>query len=210
MDYNTERDHLIIPEYGRHVQKMVAHAKTISDKKEKEDCVNAIISYMGQLNPHLRDIPDYKHKLWDHLFIMSKFDLDIESPYELPSPEKLSEKPGPMKYPKTEFSFSYYGKNIETMIETAIKMEDVKEKFIITGMIANHMKKCYLSWSKSSVDDKTILKYLEKLSKGRLNLHEDFVIIDDTKAEKKNTAKYTKFKKPIHKNNNNRNKKRRY
>ena len=90
MDYNTEREQLIIPEYGRHVQKMVAHATSIADRKEREKCVNAIITYMGQMNPHLRDIPDYKHKLWDHLFIMSDFKLDVDSPYEKPSPEKLS------------------------------------------------------------------------------------------------------------------------
>ena len=116
MDYNTEREQLIIPEYGRHVQKMVAHATSIADRKEREKCVNAIITYMGQMNPHLRDIPDYKHKLWDHLFIMSDFKLDVDSPYEKPSPEKLSEKPDVLKYPKSEFSFSYYGKHIETMI----------------------------------------------------------------------------------------------
>ena len=124
MKYNTERDKLIIPEYGRHVQKMVAHATNIKDSEEKKKCVEAIISYMGQLNPHLRDIPDYKHKLWDHLFIMSKFKLEVESPFEKPSPEKLAEKPENNKYPKSEFIFSYYGKHIETMIKTAIQMED--------------------------------------------------------------------------------------
>ena len=164
---------------------------------------------MGQLNPHLRDIPDYKHKLWDHLFIMSRFQLEIDSPYEKPSPEKLAEKPDPMTYPKSEFAFSYYGKHIETMIETAIQMEEGEDKYILTGMILNHMKKCYLAWSKSSVDDKTIFKHLDKLSKGKLQAHQDFQIIDDEKATKKNTAKYTKHKKGHHKNNN-KNKKRRY
>lgn len=209
MDYNTEREQLIIPEYGRHVQKMVAHATQLTDIEEKKKCIEAIIGYMGQLNPHLRDIPDYKHKLWDHLFIMSRFQLEIDSPYEKPSPEKLAEKPDTMTYPKSEFTFSYYGKYIETMIETATQMEEGEDKYILTGMILNHMKKCYLAWSKSSVDDKTILKHLDKLSKGKLQAHPDFQIINDEKATKKNTAKYTKHKKG-HQKNNNKNKKRRY
>ena len=198
MNYNTKREQLIIPEYGRHVQTMVKHATTISDKEERQKCVQAIISYMGQMNPHLRDIPDYKHKLWDHLHIMSKFTLEVDSPYEKPSREKLAEKPDLLKYPKTKFSFSYYGKHIETMIETAIEMEDEKEKYILTGMIVNHMKKCYIAWSKSSIDDQIILKHLEKLSKGQLKLHKDFKIIEDSKATSKKTSN---SKKSNHRNN---------
>ena len=209
MDYNTEREQLIIPEYGRHVQKMVAHATQLTDIEEKKKCIEAIIGYMGQLNPHLRDIPDYKHKLWDHLFIMSRFQLEIDSPYEKPSPEKLAEKPDPMTYPKSKFTFSYYGKHIETMIKTAIQMEEGEDRYILTGMIVNHMKKCYLAWSKSSVDDQTIFKHLDKLSEGKLKTHPDFQIIDDEKATKKNTAKYTKYKKGYQKTNN-KNKKKRY
>ena len=203
MNYNTKREQLIIPEYGRHVQKMVKYATSIEDKEEREKCVQSIISYMGQRNPHLRDIPDYKHKLWDHLFIMSNFKLEVESPYEKPSPEKLSEKPDLVKYPKTQFSFSYYGKHIETMIDTAIKMKDGEEKYILTGMIVNHMKKCYIAWSKSSIDDQIILKHLEKLSKGKLQLHKDFIIIDDSKATAKKTGNSKK------KNNRHNNKKKR-
>jgi len=206
MDYNTDREQLIIPEYGRHVQKMVAHATTLTDEEEKKKCVNAIISYMGQMNPHLRDIPDYKHKLWDHLFIMSEFKLDIESPYDMPSPEKLSEKPKCLDYPKSKIKYSYYGKQIQTMIDTALKMKEGEEKYIIAGMIANHMKKCYLSWSKSSVDDDTILKHLLQLSDGKLKLHEDFQLIDDIKATKKNSSKYTKNRR----NHQNKNKKKKY
>lgn len=201
MKYNTERERLIIPEYGRHVQKMVAHATNVNDPEEKKKCVEAIISYMGQLNPHLRDIPDYKHKLWDHLFIMSKFKLEINSPFDKPSPEKLAEKPEHIKYPKSEFAFSYYGKHIETMIKTAVQMQDEDEKHILTGMILNHMKKCYLAWSKSSVDDKTIFKHLDKLSEGKLQAHSDFEIIDDIKAVRKSSSKNNK---------NKRNKKKRY
>ena len=155
------------------------------------------------MNPHFRDIPDYKHKLWDHLFIMSDFKLEVDSPYEKPSPEKLAEKPDLVKYPKTKFSFSYYGKHIETMIETAIEMDDKEEIYILTGMIVNHMKKCYIAWSKSSIDDQVIFKHLEKLSKGKLQLHEDFIIIEDSKATPKKPANTKK------KNNRN-NKRKRY
>tara|TARA_A100001037_G_C14823903_1_gene488961 strand:+ start:57 stop:668 length:612 start_codon:yes stop_codon:yes gene_type:complete len=201
MEYNTKRDDLIIPEYGRHVQKMVTHAVSIKDDQERKECVNAIISFMGQLNPHLRDIPDYKHKLWDHLFIMSKFKLDIESPFEKPSKEKLSEKPEPLSYPKNKIKYSYYGNQIQSMINTAISLTNEKEKMIMSGMIANHMKKCYLTWSKSSVDDATILKHLQELSNGKLKLDKDFQLIDDIKI-KKNPSKSNWKKK------NNRNRKR--
>ena len=204
MNYNTSREQLIIPEYGRHEQKTVKHATSIEDKEERQKCVQAIISYMGQMNPHLRDIPDYKHKLWDHLYIMSDFKLEVDSPYAKPSPEKLSEKPDLVKYPKTEFSFSYYGKHIETMIDTAINMKDGDEKYILTGMIVNHMKKCYIAWSKSSINDQMILKHLDKLSNGKLQLHEDFIIIEDSKATSKKTVD---VKKNIHRHNN---KKKRY
>ena len=201
MEYNTKRDNLIIPEYGRHVQKMVTHAVSIKDEQERKECVNAIISFMGQLNPHLRDIPDYKHKLWDHLFIMSKFKLDIESPFEKPSKEKLSEKPEPLSYPKNKIKYSYYGNQIQSMINTAISLTNEKEKMIMSGMIANHMKKCYLTWSKSSVDDATILKHLQELSNGKLKLDKDFQLIDDIKI-KRNPSKSNWKKK------NNRNRKR--
>ena len=201
MEYNTKRDDLIIPEYGRHVQKMVTHAVSIKDDQERKECVNAIISFMGQLNPHLRDIADYKHKLWDHLFIMSKFKLDIESPFEKPSKEKLSEKPDPLSYPKNKIKYSYYGNQIQSMINTAISLTNEKEKMIMSGMIANHMKKCYLTWSKSSVDDATILKHLQELSNGKLKLDKDFQLIDDIKI-KKNPSKSNWKKK------NNRNRKR--
>ena len=207
-DYNTNRPDMVIPEYGRNVQKMVEHAISVEDKDERNIIAHAIISVMGQLQPHLRDIADFKHKLWDHLFIMSRFELNVDSPYEKPSAEKLYKKPETMSYPSSNFTFSYYGKNIETMIDIAIQMKDEKEKTILTGMIANHMKKSYIAWSKSSVDDKTILKHLEKLSKGELQLHHDFVIIDDEKATRKNTTKYTKNNNQ--KNKNNQYKKKRY
>ena len=124
MEYNTEREKLINPEYGRHVQKMISHAITLSDKAEQKKCVDAIIAFMGQMNPHLRDVKEFTHKLWDHLHIMSNFKLDIESPYEKPEIAKLEEHPDKMIYPGNKIRFSYYGNTIETMIATAIKMKE--------------------------------------------------------------------------------------
>ena len=108
MEYNTKREPLTIPEYGRHVQKMISHAVAISDKAEQQKCVDAIITFMGQMNPHLRDVKEFTHKLWDHLHIMSDFKLDIESPYEKPEIEKLQEKPDRMDYPKNKIRFQYF------------------------------------------------------------------------------------------------------
>jgi len=162
------------------------------------------------MNPHLRDVKEFTHKLWDHLFIMSKFEIDAESPYPIPEIEKLQEKPAKMPYPKNKIRFPFYGAALENMIRFAVAMDEGRQKEIMTGMIANHMKKSYIAWSKSSVDNKTILKHLEKLSKGELKLHPDFVIIDDEKATKKNVEKYTKNNYLKNKSNNNKYKKKRY
>ena len=176
MEYNTKRDPLTIPEYGRHLQKMISHAVTISDKAKQQKCVDAIITFMGQMNPHLRDVKEFTHKLWDHLHIMSNFKLDIESPYKKPEIEKLREKPDKMDYPKNKIRFSYYGNTIPNMIATAIAMEGA-EKEVLTGMIANQMKKSYILFNQGSVDNKTIRLHLNQLSNGKLALADDFEII---------------------------------
>ena len=193
MEYNTKREHLIIPEYGRHVQKMIAHATNLKDKVEQQKCVNAIIAFMGQRNPHLRDIKDFTHKLWDHLFIMSDFQIDVESPYPKPEKEKLEEKPKKMDYPKTKIRFPFYGVNIEKMIAYACTMEEGELKEIMAGMIANHMKKDYICWNKAFVNDETILKHLNQLSEGKVKTHADFQLIDDKDIQKPKT--YSKLKK---------------
>jgi len=189
MEYNTERDHLIIPEYGRHVQKMIAHATKLTDKTERQKCVNAIIAFMGQRNPHLRDIKDFTHKLWDHLFIMSDFEIDVQSPYPKPEREKLAASPEKMPYPKQKIRFPFYGVNIEKMIAYACQMEDGELKETMAGMIANHMKKDYICWNKAFVDDDTILKHLNQLSDGKVKTHADFKLIDDKDIQKPKTYK---------------------
>ena len=195
MQYNTRRDSLIIPEYGRHVQNMINHAKSIKDKQEQQKCVEAIISFMGQMNPHLRDVKEFTHKLWDHLHIMANFELEIDSEYEKPKKEKLKEKPKRMNYPKNNIKFSYYGNTIPKMIEVAINMEGT-EKEIITGMIANQMKKSYILFNESSVDNNTIKLHLKQLSNNRLTLSEDFEFIRSSSIRQgSSNKKYSQRKK---------------
>ena len=206
MEYNTEREQLIIPEYGRHVQKMINHATTLSNKIEQQKCVDAIIAFMGQMNPHLRDVKEFTHKLWDHLHIMSDFKLDIVSPYKKPEIEKLEEKPERMNYPKNKIRFSYYGNTIPNMIATAISMKGI-EKEILTGMIANQMKKSYILFNESSVDNNIIRLHLKQLSNGGLELAADFEFIRSASVRqgggnnKKNNGKKKSFRKNYKKPN---------
>ena len=201
MQYNTAKDHLTIPEYGRHVQNMINHAISLTDKKKQQECVDAIIAFMGQMNPHLRDVKEFTHKLWDHLHIMSDFSLNVESPYPRPEMKKLAEKPEVMKYPGNKIRFSYYGCTIPNMIETALKMNGA-ERDIMTGMIANQMKKSYILFNESSVDNNIIRLHLKQLSNNGLELPLDFEFIRSASVRqgganhKKNNGK----KKPYRKN----------
>ena len=196
MQYNTARNHLILPEYGRNVQKMVEHASNIKDKSERDKCVKSIIDFMGQMNPQLRDIKEFTHKLWDHLFIMSQFQLDTTSPYPMPEIEKLKERPEKMPYPKNKIKFPFYGAALENMISYAVKQEDNREKEIMTGMIANHMKKSYLLFNKHSVSNDTIILHLKQLSNNTLKLPSDFEFIRSSSVINKTQKVYKKkFKK---------------
>lgn len=172
LEYNTQREKLIISEYGRHIQKMVDHAASLKDRAERQKMAEGIIDLMGELNPHLRDVVDFKHKLWDHLFIMSDFKLDVNSPYEKPELEKLFEKPEPLAYPNSKIRFNHYGKVIEMMIKEASEMEKGELRNKLTLAIANQMKKSYVNWNRDSVEDKLIFKQLEQLSNGNLSLPE--------------------------------------
>ena len=180
MQYNTTRNHLILPEYGRNVQKMVEHASNIKDKTERDKCVKSIIKFMGQTHPQLRDIKEFTHKLWDHLFIMSQFQLEVSSPYPKPEIEKLKERPDKMPYPKNKIKFPFYGAALENMIKYAVKQEEGREKEIMTGMIANHMKKCFLNWNKDTVDDTVIFDHLKELSEGKLSVKEELLPLTST------------------------------
>jgi hypothetical protein len=170
LEYNAERSHLIIPEYGRHLQKLIEQATAIEDAEERNKAAKYIIQVMGSLNPHLRDVLDFQHKLWDQLFIMSDFKLDVESPYPIPSREVLQLKPDVLQYPQNFPKYRYYGNNIKYMIDVANKWEDGDMKNALVKVIANHMKKSYLSWNKDTVKDDVIFEHLYELSDGKLNM----------------------------------------
>lgn len=192
IDYNTSRPKMIIPEYGRNVQNMINHCITIEDRSERNKCAQAIIKVMGQLNPHLRDIEDYNHKLWAHLFIMSDFILDVDSPYPKPSAEMLTSKPERVPYPHKKIRFGHYGKILEDLIEAAIKYPEGEEKKHLVKRIANLLKTSYLMWNRDTVNDNTIIKHLEDLSGGKLTA--DASELQDT-AEILKTHKITKTSK---------------
>ncbi|MEO1548722.1 MAG: DUF4290 domain-containing protein [Bacteroidota bacterium] len=170
LEYNTERAKLFIPEYGRHFQKMVDHAVSIENRDERNKVAKAIISVMGNLQPHLRDVPDFQHKLWDQLFIMSNFELDVDSPFPITSKEVLQQRPEPLEYPQNHPKYRFYGNNIKRMIDVAIKWEQGDMRSGLEYAIANHMKKCYLNWNKDSVEDSAIFDHLKELSDGQIDL----------------------------------------
>ncbi len=170
LEYNTEREHLIIPEYGRHLQKMINYATSRETKEERNKLAKAIISVMGNMQPHLRDVADFQHKLWDQLFIMSDFKLEVDSPFPITSKEVLQQRPEPLEYPQNFPKYRFYGNNIKRMIDVAIKWEKGDMRAGLEYAIANHMKKCYLNWNKDSVEDSAIFEHLKELSKGEIDL----------------------------------------
>lgn len=170
LEYNSERTHLIIPEYGRHVQKLIDEVSKIEDRERRNKGAKYIISVLGTLNPHLRDVPDFQHKLWDQLFIMSDFKIDVDSPYPIPTKEVITLKPDRLPYPQNFPKYRFYGNNIKYMIDVACKWEDSELKNALIIVIANHMKKSYLSWNKETVTDEVIFQHLYELSNGQLNL----------------------------------------
>jgi hypothetical protein len=197
-DYNTRRPQMVIPEYGRNIQKMVAHLKATPSKEERNTIAEAIISVMGQLQPHLRDIADFKHKLWDHLYIIADFDLDVDSPYPTPDKAAIFERPERMDYPNQKMRFKHYGKSIEDLIAVAITFDEGDEKNALIGTILNLMKKSYLVFNRDSVDDSLIVSDLQRLSNNKLNIVEGFIFIST-----KDVLAMTKSKKATHSNNKN-------
>jgi hypothetical protein len=170
MEYNTTRGKLILPEYGRNVQNMIAHAMEISDRKERNRAAQAIIEVMGQLNPHLRDVDDFRHKLWTHLFVMSDFNLEVDSPYEIPKAESLQEKPKLMAYPKSKIRYGHYGKYTQEILESAKNITKEDERDYLKNTMANFMKKQFLSHNNDTVENHVIADQLKELSKGDLVL----------------------------------------
>ena len=212
LEYNTEREHLIIPEYGRHMQKMINHAKTLETKEERNKVAKGIIAVMGNMQPHLRDVADFQHKLWDQLFIMSNFELDADSPYEIPTKEIYEERPEVLEYPQNFPKYRFYGNNIKTMIDVANTWEDGDLKKALTYTIANHMKKCFLNWNKDTVEDAVIFDHLFELSGGKLNLKDSKEDLSDSTSLLRTKGKYSSntSKKPHHKKNSANRQRKRY
>ncbi|MDG1914316.1 MAG: DUF4290 domain-containing protein [Crocinitomix sp.] len=170
LEYNTARSKMLIPEYGRNVQKMVDHAVSLEDREKRNKVAQAIIKVMGELKPELRDVEEYKPKLWTHLFIMSDFELDVDSPYPMPNREVLAEKPNKVAYPQTRIKIGHYGKNVEILIAKAVEMEDEEEREALVKTIACMMKQFYLTFNSTSIEDDMIIDHLAKLSEGKIQL----------------------------------------
>lgn len=170
MEYNTQQRKLPLPEYGRSVQNMVDHALTIEDREERQRCANTIVNIMGGMFPHLRDVDDFNHKLWDHLAIMADFKLDIDYPVEVVKKESLEIKPDRIPYSQNGIQYRHYGRFIQDMIQVAVDYPEGEEREQLISMIANHMKKDYLNWNKDGVEDQKILDDLYELSGGKIRL----------------------------------------
>lgn len=203
LNYNTTREELKIPEYGRNIKNMIEYAISVPDKEERQKVANAIISVMGQLNPHLRDITDFTHKLWDHLFIISDNKLDVDSPYPKPELEEAEKKPDLLSYSegKRKIKYAYYGKSVTLFINEAISKTDETEKQQITLAVANLMKKLFLTWNKDYVEDEVIFKHLEELSKGELTLDSSIQLKSVEELSKSIAKVNTSIKKKNKKNN---------
>lgn len=172
-DYNTTRNELILAEYGRNVQNMVKYIIELPDREERNKYAQAVIDLMGFLNPHLRDVADFKHKLWDHLHIISGYKIDVDSPYPKPTPEAALIKPDHIGYPQQKIKYKHYGKTVEVMIEKAKAVDEPERRAAMVQGIANFMKMAYVTWNKDSVADETIFKNLRELSGGQLELDEN-------------------------------------
>ncbi len=192
LEYNTTREKLVIREYGRNIQKMVNFAKTIEDKDERTRFCHFIVQIMGQTHVQ-KEGGDVKRKLWDHMHIISNFELDVDSPYPLPSYEELVAKPDPLSYSKRPIEYRQYGRNIELIIDKAIEFEEGEQKQALIKIIANHLKKLYLNWNRESVSDELIDQHLQSISNGKLKVPEDVTLNSTSeilaKTKRKKTTK---------------------
>lgn len=171
MEYNTTRNHLTIREYGRHIQKMAEYVLTIEDREKRQKNANALVELMGFLNPQLKNVEDFRHKLWDHLFLITDFKLDVDSPYPLPTRETLRPKPDPLPYPKRYPKYNHLGKNIEIVIDKALSEEDAEKRQGFANAIAYYMKLTYSNWHKELVHDDNIQTELSSMTKGELEFN---------------------------------------
>lgn len=181
MEYNTQKQTLVLPEYGRNIQNMVNYAVSIKERKERQKCAESIINIMGNLFPYLRDVNDFRHKLWDHLAIMSNFKLDIDYPCEIMKKENLHTRPNKIAYINGRIRYRYYGRTLEKMIQKVGDFSDEQGKAILVSLLANHMKKSFLTWNKEVVDDNKIFKDLYELSRGKVKIGQDSIKLRESK-----------------------------
>ncbi len=180
MEYNSERPAITLPEYGRNIQKMIQFALTVEDRDERNKVAQGIINVMGMLNPHLRDVEEFKPKLWSHLFLMSDFKLDVDSPFPIPKPEQFQEKPRIVPYPQSKIRYKHYGRTVHLLIGKAKEMELGDERDALSLSIANLMKRSYLNWNRDSVTDEVILRNLQDLSDGEVVVKDPSRIISNS------------------------------
>ena len=186
MEYNTQRKKMELPEYGRSVQNMVDHALTIEDREERQRCANTIVNIMGGMFPHLRDVPDFKHKLWDHLAIMSDFKLDIDYPFEIVKREELEMKPGKIAYPDKAIRYRHYGRFLESMIKKLSEMEEGEEKQALLQLLAVQMRKNLNNWDKEGIEDQKIVDDLREYSNGAIDLKVEDLRLNDQQRHNNN------------------------
>ena len=210
LDYNTQREKLHMPEYGRHVQKMIEYVASLPDKEKRNEQIQSVVQVMGTLNPQLRDINDFKHKLWDHVHIISDFNIDIDSPYATPTRESLATAPNPIPLQKTPVKAAHYGRNIQNMIEVIAQREDDEVKTYMIKTLASYMKQQYLIWNKDSVSEETIFNDIHKLSDGRITVPESVHIgmgMTEGNGHQHNRGGQNGQQKNNHRNNGQKNKK---
>lgn len=211
MEYNTARELMQIPEYGRNIQKMIEYAKTIADKEERNRAANSIIKVMGQVNPYLKTNEDLTHKLWDHMFIIADFDFDVDSPFPKPLREDFETGPDRIPYPENEIAYRHYGRVIEQMIKKVAEEESEEERTKMGVAVCNVMKRAYLNWNRDSVEDRVIKKDLLELSGGRITvpaeieLEDSKNLIDPATRNNNNSNRQRKGRKRKKSNNRRRN-----
>lgn len=214
MEYNTAREMMQIPEYGRNIQKMIEFAKTIENREERNRAANSIIKVMGQVNPYLRANEDLTHKLWDHMFIISGFDFDVDSPFPKPLREDFETGPDRIPYPDSEISYRHYGRILEHMIAKVAEEQNEEERTKMGVAVADIMKRSYLNWNRDSVDDRVIIKDLRELSGGKITLPEGTELsltrelIDTTQRNNNSNNRQRKGRKRKKSNNSNNNRRR--
>ena len=171
MEYNTTRNHLTIREYGRHIQKMAEYVLTLEDKEKRQKNAEALVELMGFLNPQLKNVEDFRHKLWDHLFLITDFKLEVDSPYPIPTRETLRPKPDPLPYPKRYPKYNHLGKNIEIVIDKALSEENPEKRQGFANSIAYYMKLTYSNWHRELVHDDNIQTELSSITDGELEFN---------------------------------------